>query len=104
MANKPTILIVGASRGLGLALVEQFCGRHWHVIATVRRKSAALDALKARFPASLKEETVDIADEASVRALRQRLEGRTIDMLFVNAGIAKSIAATPGTAPRTSST
>jgi len=47
MANKPTILIIGASRGLGLALVEQFCGRHWHVIATVRRKSAALDALKA---------------------------------------------------------
>jgi NAD(P)-dependent dehydrogenase (short-subunit alcohol dehydrogenase family) len=64
MANKPTILIVGASRGLGLALVEQFCGRHWHVIATVRRESAALDALKARFPASLEEETVDIADEA----------------------------------------
>ena len=99
MANKPTILIVGASRGLGLALLEQFCGRHWHVIATVRRKSAALDALKARFPASPEEETVDIADEASVRALRQRLDGRTIDMLFVNAGIAKSIAATPGTAP-----
>jgi NAD(P)-dependent dehydrogenase (short-subunit alcohol dehydrogenase family) len=41
----------------------------------------------------------DIADEASVRALRQRLDGRTIDMLFINAGIAKSIAATPGTAP-----
>ena len=51
MANKPTILIVGASRGLGLALVEQFCGRHWHVIATVRRKSAALDALRAFLPA-----------------------------------------------------
>ena len=98
MANKPTILIVGASRGLGLALVEQFCGRHWLVIATVRRESAALDALKARFPASLEEDTADIADEASVRALRQRLDGRTIDMLFVNAGIAKSITATPGTA------
>ena len=25
MTNKATILIVGASRGLGLALVEQFC-------------------------------------------------------------------------------
>ena len=79
MANKPTILIVGASRGLGLALVEQFCSRDWHVIATVRRKSAALDALKARFPASLEEETADIADEASVRTLRQRLDGRTIE-------------------------
>ena len=87
MTNKPTILIVGASRGLGLALVEQFCSRDWHVIGTVRGKSAALDDLKARFPASLEEETADIADEASVRALHQRLDGRTLDMLFVNAGI-----------------
>jgi len=54
MTNKPTILIVGASRGLGLALVEQFCSRDWHVIGTVRGKSAALDDLKARFPGSLR--------------------------------------------------
>jgi NAD(P)-dependent dehydrogenase (short-subunit alcohol dehydrogenase family) len=99
MATKPTILIVGASRGLGLALVEQFCTRDWHVIATVRSTSSGLDALKTRFPASLEQEIADVADEASVRALRQRLDGRTIDMLFVNAGIAKSITATPGTAP-----
>jgi NAD(P)-dependent dehydrogenase (short-subunit alcohol dehydrogenase family) len=84
MTNKPTILIVGASRGLGLALVEQFCSRDWHVIGTVRCKSASFD---------------DLADEASVRALHQRLNGRTLDMLFVNAGIAKSIKKTPGTAP-----
>ena len=53
----------------------------------------------ARSPASLEEETADIADEASVRALRQRLNGRALDMLFVNAGIAKSIEETRGTAP-----
>jgi NAD(P)-dependent dehydrogenase (short-subunit alcohol dehydrogenase family) len=69
MANKPTILIVGASRGLGLALAEQFCGRDWHVIATARGKSPGLDALKARFPASLEEETADIA---TYRAREQR--------------------------------
>lgn len=99
MTNKPTILIVGASRGLGLALVEQFCSRDWHVIGTVRGKSAAFDDLKVRFPANLEEETADIADEASVRALHERLHGRTLDLLFVNAGIAKSIRETPGTAP-----
>ena len=99
VTNKPTILIVGASRGLGLALVEQFCSRDWHVIGTVRSKSAALDDLKARFPANLEEETADIADEASVRALHQRLNSRMLDMLFVSAGIAKSIEETPGTAP-----
>jgi NAD(P)-dependent dehydrogenase (short-subunit alcohol dehydrogenase family) len=45
MTNKPTILIIGASRGLGLALVGQFCSRDWHVIAQVagaRRREAAL--------------------------------------------------------------
>jgi NAD(P)-dependent dehydrogenase (short-subunit alcohol dehydrogenase family) len=99
VANKRTILIVGASRGLGLALVEQFCSRDWHVIGTVRGNSAALGDLEARFPASIEKETADIADEASVRALRQRLNSRTLDMLFVNAGIAKSIEETPGTAP-----
>jgi len=99
MAGNPTILIVGASRGLGLALAEQFCSRDWHVIATARGKSPGLDALKARFPASVEEETAEITHEGSVRALRGRLDGRTIDMLFVNAGISKSATATPRTAP-----
>src|SRR6202142_227097 len=98
ITNKPTILIVGASRALGLALVEQFCSRDWHVIGTVHSKSVVLDDLKARFPASLEEETADIADEASVRALHQRLNGRTLDMLFVKARIAKSIKQIPATA------
>lgn len=97
--SKPIVLIVGASRGLGLATAQQFCNRGWHVIATMRKKSPGLDDLKARFPVDLEQESVDIADEVSVRALRQRLAGRRIDMLFVNAGIAKSTSKTPGDAP-----
>jgi NAD(P)-dependent dehydrogenase (short-subunit alcohol dehydrogenase family) len=34
MAAKKTIAIIGASRGLGLALAEEYCTRGWHVIAT----------------------------------------------------------------------
>jgi NAD(P)-dependent dehydrogenase (short-subunit alcohol dehydrogenase family) len=97
--SPPSVLIVGASRGLGLALAEEFCRRDWRVIATVRSRSPGLEALKARYPDRLEEDTADIADAASVRTLRRRLEGRTLDMLFVNAGIAKSITATPGDAP-----
>jgi NAD(P)-dependent dehydrogenase (short-subunit alcohol dehydrogenase family) len=41
MAARKTILIVGASRGLGLALAGEFCARDWHVIATSRGRSAA---------------------------------------------------------------
>ena len=31
-----TALVIGASRGLGLALAEEYLKRGWHVIATVR--------------------------------------------------------------------
>ncbi|KJC35766.1 3-oxoacyl-ACP reductase [Bradyrhizobium sp. LTSP885] len=87
MATRNIVLIVGASRGLGLALAEEYCARDFHVIATVRSPSAALDRIAARFPASLTIETADITDVRSVEALRQRLAGRTLDTLFVNAGI-----------------
>ena len=88
-------MVIGASRGLGLALVEEWLGRGWRVIATVRNPSAALSALAGRFPGSLDIETVDIAHADQVRALRDRLGARTIDVLYINAGIARAIAATP---------
>jgi NAD(P)-dependent dehydrogenase (short-subunit alcohol dehydrogenase family) len=47
MTQKSTVLIVGASRGLGFALAEEYCGRDWQVIATVRRTSERLNALEA---------------------------------------------------------
>lgn len=90
MPVSQNILVVGASRGLGLALAEEYCGRGWHVIATSRGKSAGLESLRKRYPASLELETVDIVDFASVKALRTRLEGRKLNTLFVNAGIAKA--------------
>ena len=37
--TKGTILIVGASRGLGQAMAEEFATRGWDVIGTVDRKS-----------------------------------------------------------------
>ena len=40
-------------------------------------------------------ETVDIAKADTVKALRARLEGRRVDVLFINAGIARAINATP---------
>jgi NAD(P)-dependent dehydrogenase (short-subunit alcohol dehydrogenase family) len=39
MAQEPTVLIIGASRGLGFALAGEYCSRDWQVIATVRRTS-----------------------------------------------------------------
>lgn len=79
----PTVLIFGASRGLGRALVEEHLKRGWHVIATVRQ-STALDDLVSD---ALTVETFDITDWIAVDALLDRLEEQSFDMLFVNAAI-----------------
>lgn len=79
----PTVLLVGASRGLGKAMALEFATRGWDVIATVR------DPARADFGgAAVAVETLDINAEDQIAALRDRLAGRSIDMLFVNAGIA----------------
>ena len=96
LAPRPAILVVGASRGLGLALAEEYCRRGWQVIATARGPSSELARLAADHPGSLEIETVDITPAASVKDLRLRLEGRRLDILFINAGIALATGATPG--------
>jgi len=83
----PLILIIGASRGLGLAMAAEFLGRGWHVIGTVRPGGRTpLHDLAARTDDRLEIETLDMDDPAQIAALRGRLSGRRLDMLFVNAG------------------
>jgi NAD(P)-dependent dehydrogenase (short-subunit alcohol dehydrogenase family) len=84
-----TILIVGASRGLGLGLAREYLGRGWRVIGTVREGNAGgLPALTEGVAERLVIETVDINLPEQVAALRARLDGERLDVLFVNAGIA----------------
>jgi NADP-dependent 3-hydroxy acid dehydrogenase YdfG len=89
MSDAKTVLLIGASRGLGLALAEEFCSRGWCVIAAERAHSEGLAAPAARYPKSLKIERVDIRNMASVWAQRSKLN-RSVDTLFVNAGICKA--------------
>ncbi|HDR9358497.1 TPA: SDR family oxidoreductase [Burkholderia vietnamiensis] len=87
-AETPSILLVAASRGLGLAMAEQFLNHGWHVTGTVRAGSgrSKLHDLAERVGARLDIETLDICEPAQLAALRARLSGRRFDMLFVNAG------------------
>ena len=80
-----TVLVIGASRGLGLGLAKQFSSEGWQVIATVRNSQQA-DVLN-QIP-QVRVETLDMTDAASVDALAKRLEGTQLDVLFVNAGVA----------------
>ncbi len=83
-----TILLVGASRGLGLGLVERHLERGWRVIATVRRPSDALSELAAEASGRLRIETLDIDRPADVAGLADRLGDTPLDVLFVVAGVA----------------
>src|SRR5208282_5498285 len=80
------LLLIGASRGLGFALAEEYVKRGWHVVATERNTSKLHDLLGSAKD-RLEIETVDINYPDQVAALRARLASRKFDMLFVNAGI-----------------
>jgi NAD(P)-dependent dehydrogenase (short-subunit alcohol dehydrogenase family) len=84
-----TALIIGASRGLGLALADEYLKRGWQVIATVRGNArTGLNDLADRHRDHLEIEQLDINRSDQLAALRTKLEGRRIDLLFVNAGVA----------------
>jgi NAD(P)-dependent dehydrogenase (short-subunit alcohol dehydrogenase family) len=57
MAAKKTIAIIGASRGLGLALAQEYCARAWNVIATARGKSAGWTRFTNVIPQHLRSST-----------------------------------------------
>lgn len=82
------LLLIGASRGLGLALAEEYLKRGWAVVATERdHRSSGLHDLAHTHGGRLEVEHVDINHPDQVGALRTRLAARRFDMLFVNAGV-----------------
>lgn len=89
MSNKSAV-IIGASRGLGLAIVQELLERGWHVVGTVRQEAGLLQALEDKFPGRLEIEHVDIAKPDEISTLKSRLKRRSFDLLFVNAGVANA--------------
>jgi NAD(P)-dependent dehydrogenase (short-subunit alcohol dehydrogenase family) len=84
-----TILLVGASRGLGAAMAAEFVKKGWSVVGTVRgHAKTALHHLADRHPNQVTIEQLDITEPDQIAAVRERLAGGSFDMLFVNAGAA----------------
>ncbi len=83
-----TILLIGASRGLGYAMAAEYLKHGWNVVATVRGTARTpLHDLADKSDGRVEIETVDINEPDQVAALRARLSGRVFDTLFVNAGV-----------------
>jgi NAD(P)-dependent dehydrogenase (short-subunit alcohol dehydrogenase family) len=89
--SMPTALIIGASRGLGRALAEEHLKRGWGVIATVRNPASLADIAQDR----LQVEVLETTDWAAVDALKAKLAGQKLDLLFVNAAISPEETALP---------
>jgi NAD(P)-dependent dehydrogenase (short-subunit alcohol dehydrogenase family) len=94
------VLLIGASRGLGLALAEEWARDGRHVVATVRGSARTpLHDLAVTYAGHIEVETVDVNEPAQITALHDRLAGRRpadrmFDLLFVNAGVASQAADT----------
>lgn len=80
-------LVIGASRGLGLAFVGEQLRRGWQVTATVRSDSEPLTKLASEAGGHLTIEKLDINSRSHLIALARRLQGDAFDLLFLNAGI-----------------
>lgn len=82
----PSILIVGASRGLGLGLVAEHLKRGFDVVATVRKPAdeAPLKALPGAERLTVLQ--ADVTSDADIARLVAEVPG-PLDVVFVNAGI-----------------
>jgi NAD(P)-dependent dehydrogenase (short-subunit alcohol dehydrogenase family) len=76
------VLIVGASRGIGLELARQLSSRGDTVIATCRTGATALGALPVRVV-----DGVDVTSEPAVAALDTALGAEKLDALWIVAGV-----------------
>jgi NAD(P)-dependent dehydrogenase (short-subunit alcohol dehydrogenase family) len=89
MENK-TVVITGASSGIGRAAVSQMIRSGWQVFAGVRKASDA-DKLQSEAGPNVTPVIMDVTDRASVMAaaqeVAQKLSGRGLDGLVNVAGI-----------------
>ena len=75
----PTVLITGASRGIGSEFARKYAADGWRVIATCRDPN--------QYDGDAEVHALDVTDAASVAALGRAMAGEAVDLLINNAGI-----------------
>ncbi len=82
-----TVLITGANRGIGLALVKLFIRERYKVIAACRDPNKTGGLSEFFQNENLVVTQLDVADGASVSRLGDALKGQPLDILVNNAGV-----------------
>jgi NAD(P)-dependent dehydrogenase (short-subunit alcohol dehydrogenase family) len=77
------VLVIGASRGLGLEFVKQY-REAWDRVSATARDDAGLQRIEALGARPLR---LDVADTASVSGLSWQLDGEKIDLALYVAGV-----------------
>jgi NAD(P)-dependent dehydrogenase (short-subunit alcohol dehydrogenase family) len=91
-AGAPTVLITGASRGIGLEFARYYAAQGWNVIATARNPAEARGLQElARERGNVRVEALDVTNHAQIDALAARLRGTPIDVLLNNAAISAGL-------------
>ena len=89
--NSPSVVVTGASTGIGWAVAQVLTQRGFHVFGSVRRPADA-ERLAAAFGQAVTPLVFDVTDEAAVRAaartVEATLDGRPLAGLVNNAGVA----------------
>ena len=81
----PTVAIIGASRGIGLGLVELYASEGWRVHATTRTPEHP--GALGEVPGDVHVHGLEVTDRDQQRALRRALADEAVDVLIHNAGV-----------------
>jgi len=79
----PAVLVVGASRGIGLEFARQYRADGARVIATYRREEDG-ERLRAL---GVQPQRLDVRDEAEIAGFGERLGGEILQVAILNAGV-----------------
>lgn len=83
-----TVLITGASRGIGAECAALFAERGWQVLANYKSSDAEAKALAARTGCRLYRADVSKREEVAAMRAAAEADGYEVDVLINNAGVA----------------
>lgn len=82
-----TVLVTGASKGIGLEFCKAYIADGWEVVAVCRTVSDAIKSLRFQHADQLTVELCELTDIDQIETLAERLSNLELDLLINNAGV-----------------